>query len=70
VEPWPYLHSGQQVRIDRGVLSGIEGVLVEIRKVHRIVVSVTLLQRSVSVEIDRDWVVPVRSAPFAMASGA
>jgi len=70
VEPWPYLHSGQRVRIDRGVLCGIEGVLVEIRKVHRIVVSVTLLQRSVSVEIDRDWVVPVRSAPFALASGA
>src|SRR5579883_492907 len=61
-EPWPYLEAGQRVRIERGVLCGIEGVLIEIRKVHRIVVSVTLLQRSVSVEIDRDWVVPVKSA--------
>jgi transcription antitermination factor NusG len=70
VEPWPYLHCGQRVRIDRGALCGIEGMLVEMRKMHRIVVSVTLLQRSVSVEIDRDWVVPVRSATFEMASSA
>lgn len=71
VEPWPYLQSGQRVRIERGVLCGIEGVLIEMRKMHRIVVSVTLLQRAVSVEIDRDWVVPVKSPmPYALAKGA
>jgi hypothetical protein len=33
---------------------------VEVKKRHRLVVSVTLLQRSVAVEIDRDWLSLVR----------
>ena len=62
-EPWPFLQSGQRVRIIRGSLVGVEGLLMSIRKVHRLVVSVSLLQRSVSVEIDRDWVTPVSAVP-------
>jgi len=57
-EPWPYLTAGQRVRLDRGPLEGMEGLLVEVRKQQRIVVSVELLMRSVSVEIDRTWVEP------------
>ena len=34
----------------------LEGVVVEVKKQFRIVVSVTLLQRSVSTEIHRDWI--------------
>src|SRR5882724_5639533 len=57
VEPWSYLPEGQRVRIDKGPLSGIEGVVVKSRKATwRLVVSVTLLQRSVRVEIDREWI--------------
>jgi transcription antitermination factor NusG len=55
-EPWPYLRAGQRVRLGRGPLEGLEGLLVEVRKQQRIVVSVELLMRSVSVEIDRSWV--------------
>jgi hypothetical protein len=29
-------------------------------KETRLVLSVTLLQRSVSVEVDRDWIAPIR----------
>jgi transcription antitermination factor NusG len=58
-EPWQFLEVGQRVRLEQGPLAGVEGFLVEIRKQHRLVVSVTLLQRSVAVEIQRDWVQPL-----------
>ena len=58
-EPWPYLNVGQTVRLEEGPLAGLEGILVEARKKQRIVVSVSLLQRSVAVEIEREWVTPV-----------
>lgn len=62
-EPWPYLHVGQRVRIEGGPLFGLEGLLVEIRKSLRLVLSVGLLQRSVLVEIDRDWISLSKGAP-------
>jgi transcription antitermination factor NusG len=58
-EPWEYLNVGQLVRLDHGPLAGLEGILIETRKQFRIVVSVSLLQRSVAVEIDRSWVTPL-----------
>ena len=59
--PWPFLRTGQRVLIERGPLSGIEGILVEVKTGYRLVVSITLLQRSVAAEIDRDWVRPIHS---------
>jgi transcription antitermination factor NusG len=58
-QPWPFLRRGQRVVIERGALQGAEGLLVDDRKAYRLVVSITLLQRSVAVEIDRDWVRPI-----------
>ncbi len=58
VEPVPYMHAGQKVRIEHGSLSGVEGILVGARGPARLVVSVTLLQRSISVEIDECSVKP------------
>jgi transcription antitermination factor NusG len=51
-QPWPYLKVGDQVQIDSGPLQGLKGILLDVRGTHRVVVSVTLLQRSVAVEID------------------
>lgn len=68
-EPWPYLRTGQRVRITHGALAGVEGLLVELRKVHRLVLSISLLQRSVAVEIDRDMVAPVHAARMSLMSG-
>jgi transcriptional antiterminator NusG len=59
VLPWPFLQLGQRVRMERGPLRGIEGVVTDLRDSLRLVVSVGLLQRSVAVAIDRDSVVPV-----------
>jgi len=58
-EPWPQLRTGQRVWIHDGPLRDVEGVLVEIKGRCRLVVNVTLLQRAVAVEIDRDWADPL-----------
>jgi transcription antitermination factor NusG len=59
-EPWPYLQVGQRVRIEHGALCGVEGILLDLKGVHRVVLSVTLLRRSVAAEIDRAWVMPIQ----------
>ena len=59
-EPWPYLRVGQRVRIERGSLEGVEGLLLA-AKPQRLVVSVTILQRSVAVEIEEAWARPISS---------
>jgi len=51
-QPWPFLAAGDRVRIESGPLLGLEGILTEVRSSFRLVLSVTLLQRSVAVEID------------------
>lgn len=51
-QPWPFLEVGERVRIEVGPLRGLEGVLVQFRGNRRLVLSVTLLQRSVAVEMD------------------
>lgn len=55
-EPWPYVQAGQTVYVREGPLQGVEGILLAIKNGHRLVLSVTLLQRAVAVEIDRAWV--------------
>jgi transcription antitermination factor NusG len=69
-EPWPYLAAGQRVRVERGPLEGLEGLLIEVRKQQRIVVSVPLLMRSVAVEIERDWVTPAHEIARTQAAAA
>jgi len=55
-EPWEYLRSGQTVRVRRGPLKDVEGIFVKTTNRHRLVITVTLLQRAVAVEIDPAWV--------------
>jgi transcription antitermination factor NusG len=59
VEPRSYLNIGTRIRIELGPLSGVEGILTGKKGKRKLAVSVSLLQRSVEVEIDEDWVVPV-----------
>ena len=58
--PWPYLQIGERVRVNYGSLNNLEGILINFKGSHRIVLSVTLLQRSVAMEIDLAWVTPVQ----------
>lgn len=70
VEPWSFLEVGQRVRLEDGPLVGLEGILIEADQEQRLVVSVTLLGRSVAVAIDRHWVRPLdangRPAPVQL----
>lgn len=63
VGPWPFLAAGQTVVIEHGPLRGVEGIIQDVKKAFRLVVSVHLLQRSVSAEVERNWIRPVSSAP-------
>lgn len=57
-----YLAEGDRVLIQRGPLSGTEGILVRYKDNHRLVVSVTLLQRSIAIEVDEAWLGVTKSA--------
>jgi transcription antitermination factor NusG len=72
LQPWPQLAVGSRVLIEQGPLKGLEGVAVDIKKKYRLFVSVSLLQRSVSVEIDREWVRPLSAAalPHGISSAS
>jgi|SRR5579862_401605 len=59
VQPWPFLEVGHRVRIEEGPLRGVEGLVTDIQGAGQLVVSITLLQRSVAVAIDRRWARPL-----------
>jgi transcription antitermination factor NusG len=50
--PCPFLKAGQRIRIRGGVLDGVEGILNSHKGASTLVVSVELIQRSVSVFIE------------------
>jgi transcription antitermination factor NusG len=58
-QPWPFLQVGHRVKIEYGPLCGVEGNLLGFRGHQSLVLSVTLLQRSVAVQVDGSWVRPM-----------
>ncbi len=61
VQPWPFLKLGQRVRLQAGPLTGAEGIFLRVKDEYHLVISVTLLQRAVSVVIETDAVAPLFS---------
>ncbi len=59
IQPWPFLREGQRVRILAGALTGTLGTLLKVKNDYRLILSITLLQRSVAVDVDRDSVIPL-----------
>jgi transcription antitermination factor NusG len=49
--PHPFLTLGRRVRVIRGPLQGLEGIVVRKKSQFRIVVSMNLIQRSVSADV-------------------
>lgn len=77
IEPYPFLRFGDRVRIREGPLQGIEGILVRKKNSLRLVLSVELLQKSVSVEVDAhlverasSWVARIRPVCLSTGVGA
>jgi len=70
--PWPYVEVGQVVTIEEGPLCGLAGIVLKIKSGLKLVLSVSLLQRSVAVEIDRTWISNTHGAarPSSMESQA
>jgi transcription antitermination factor NusG len=69
-EPWPYLQVGSKVCVEHGPLRGVEGILLGFRGERRLVLSVTLLQRAVAVQVDEDWVRTLPEETTALNSSA
>jgi len=70
IEPWPYVEIGERVRIKDDVLDGMEGILTSFKGGHRVIISVTLLRRSVALEIDRSRITPLGSPRTAPGGAA
>jgi transcription antitermination factor NusG len=64
VEPHPFLKCGDQVRVVRGSLEGVHGILTRKKNSLRLVLSVDMLAQSVSVEVSASDVEPVNPAKF------
>jgi len=56
--PHPYLKIGRRVRVRSGPLEDCEGILIRKKGLTRLVLSIHLLQQSVSAEVDADSVEP------------
>jgi transcription antitermination factor NusG len=52
LRPHPYLKVGRRVRIQHGPMKGVEGFFVRWKDHSRIVISISLIQRSVATEVD------------------
>lgn len=59
VEPYPFLNTGDRVRVKSEPLKGLEGILIRRKNSYRLVLSIELLARSIAVEVDAFDVEPV-----------
>jgi transcription antitermination factor NusG len=64
---WSCITVGQRVRVRKGAMEGLEGVLVREKADCRLVVNLELLNRGVAVEVERDILEPVPDHPCAHA---
>jgi transcription antitermination factor NusG len=72
IEPHPFLKVGERVRVIRGAMDGVEGILIRKKNLYRLVLSVAMLAQSVAVEVsalDVEPVTTVRAIPGANPAG-
>jgi len=55
----PFVQEGAKVRVKRGPLMDVEGILLRIKNRDRLVVSIELLSKSVATEVDARDVEPI-----------
>jgi len=65
-EPCSFVDGGQRVRLERGPLVGTEGILIEAPERQKIVVNITILRRSIAVNVESLWLEPIA---LQMAAG-
>lgn len=59
----PYISTGTRVRIRRGVMAGLQGVLLHKKNQFRVVLTLELIMKSVTVEVDIGDIEPVMLHP-------
>jgi transcription antitermination factor NusG len=62
-EPWRYLPDGTLVLVETGPLTGVQGIIHQDDNYRRLVISITLLQRSVAIQLDESTIVSVVTGP-------
>ena len=64
-EPWAYIPDGTLVQVETGPLTGTQGIICCSGDKRCLVISVTLLQRSVAIQLDENTIVTVIEGPRA-----
>ena len=59
IAPHPYLKSGEWVRVRRGSLEGLEGILIRFKNQYRVVLTVEPLRKAVAIEVDLSAIEPL-----------
>jgi len=54
VTPHPYLATGRRVRVSSGPFAGLEGIVIRRKNRHRLVISLEIIERSISVELGEE----------------
>jgi transcription antitermination factor NusG len=62
-EPWAYIPNGTLVQVDTGPLTGSQGIICCSGDKRRLVISVTLLHRSVAIQLDENTILTVIEGP-------
>lgn len=62
-EPWVYIPNGTLVQVEAGPLAGAQGIFCSGEDKRRFVISVTLLQRSVAVQLDENTAISLVENP-------
>lgn len=62
-EPWVYIPTGTLVQVETGPLAGAQGIICSGEDKRRLVISVTLLQRSVAIQLDENTAISVVENP-------
>ncbi len=69
VKTCAFVEAGDYVRVRCGPLAGVEGYVAFNRDSARVVVSIEMLHRSVSAEVETTWLELIRKAPPAVPAG-
>jgi transcription antitermination factor NusG len=59
LEPYPFIEVGDRVRVRSGLLEGLEGFVSRCKNERRFIVPISLINQSVSVEIDVELLEPL-----------
>lgn len=57
--PYKFIKAGQRCRVIAGPLLGLEGIVIQIKNVARLVLQIDMLGQAASVEIDIDLIEPI-----------